>query len=196
MVLATGDGHYLETLRRFATVLQHLQIENGDATGGFASTSENVYFDCQAAAVIAMARAAIAANEPQFAYSAKLGLEAYHVDSEAASGEDVYVILNSQNRNHDSIHWVNKAGLLLRSLEAVEILAEQERVSLKYEETVQIRDLRERALHYIDQTMHIRGRLNEFYTADKAHETNVETQSWVALGLLPVERARSESRAQ
>lgn len=194
MYVATADSHYLDVMRLLADVLMEFQVQSGPVANNFNCSINNCYLDCHAAAMIAMARAAIATGDRSYAESARRGLHSYHIDPEAETGRDVYVLPYAQSKDRDQFYWIFKAGLMLRSLEALEVLSERGLVQLKRDEWNTIRELQSRALDYMARTVHSRGALDELFTCHMAGETNSETQAWALLGMHRIEHEHSEGR--
>ena len=115
------------------------------------------------------------------------------MDPNADIGQDVFV-RTRENSDRDSYYWVYKAGLLLRSLESLDVLSEQQLLKLTPADWALMRTLRSRTLEYIARTVHARGTLNEIHTCHRCAETNSETQAWALLGLYRVEHERTSGR--
>ncbi len=194
MYVATADRHYVEILERLTDVLMHFQVRGGLAANNFICNGNDTFLDCHAADMVAMARAAVATHNRRYAESARRALRAYHVNPEADTGRDVYVLQNERVRNQDAFYWIFKAGLLLRSMEGLEVLSEHGLVRLSRNDWRIIQDLQRRALAYISRTVHVRDNLAELFTCHKATETNSETQAWALLGMYPIEHERTEGR--
>ncbi len=187
MHAATGDPKYIDVARRLADVLLTFQSRKGKSAGGFRCTGGDVCMDCHAAALVALSRAAILLNERRYALAVKRGFELYSLDSAAATGEDIFVWMVPEGNHRDSYYLIYKAGLLLRSLEGVGLLAERGLLRLTRDEWAHVQKLRSSATNYIAQTVHARGELQELLTSYKSGETNSETQAWALLGLYPIE---------
>ena len=195
MFVATRDTRYLDVVRKLADVLLAFQSHHGANTGAFGCFGNNdAHLDCHAAAIVALARAAVALGERRYADAARLGFEAYRVDPNADTGQDVFVRARASEGDRDSYYWVYKAGLLLRSLEALEVLSERQLLKLTPADWEFMRSVRTRTLDYIAKTTHARGTLYEILTSYRSAETNSETQAWALLGLYPVEHARTSGR--
>ena len=190
---ATADSRYLNLMRPLADALMQfqVQVQHGLYANSFHCLGENIFLDCHAAAMVAMARAAVATGDRRYAESARRGLHAYRISPEADTGNDVYLLQNGQSKSGDTYYWVFKAGLLLRSLEALEVLSEHGLVKLSNDEWHTIGELQRRALAYISRTVHARGSLDELLTCHKAAETNSESQAWALLGMYPIEHERA-----
>jgi hypothetical protein len=186
---ATGDQHYLEMLNRFAEILLRFQIATGRAAGGFTCLNGEAFFDCHAASMIALSRAALVTGQPKYAEAAYRGLYAYKPNPRARVGEDVYMFLNPAKDDRNDYFWVFKAGLMLRSLEALTLLDEHNIIHLGRDDVAHIQQLRTSAVGYLARTAHARGNLVEFLTSHRSGETNSETQSWVVLGLYRTEHS-------
>ena len=195
MVAATGDGRYLERLRHMADVLTELQVKKGPLTDNFICVHHSFFLDCHASAMIALARAAATTGNRRYAESVRRGLNAYHVNPQADTGQDVFFRQRDHAKEGDSYYWIFKAGLLLRSLEGLEVLAERNLLRLSPSEWSFLRELQDRSVSYLSRAAHSRGNLDELLTCHKAGETNSETQAWALLGLYPIEHERSEGRA-
>jgi hypothetical protein len=144
--------------------------------------------------MVAMARAAVATGNRRYAESARRGLRAYHIDPDADTGRDVYVLQNEHVHNQDAYYWIFKAGLMLRSMEGLEVLSEHGLLQLSRNDWKTIQDLQRRALNYIARTVHVRANLAELFTCHKATETNSETQAWALLGMYRIEHERTQGR--
>lgn len=191
MYKATGDNGYFEKIRPLTEVLLTFQSKQPTTAGSFRCLGSTIKFDCHAAGIIAAARAAVATRNPQFVNAARRGLHAYQVDPNGKVGEDVYVFEDSE-KVRDTYFWTFKAGLLLRSLDAIDVLVDKKLLSLDTAETTALADLRKRGTDYILKAIHPRENLSEIYTSSQSTETNSETQSWVALGLYRIESVSSE----
>jgi hypothetical protein len=191
MYKATRDVRYLDQVQTLTDVLLRFQTKRDFSHGGFSCLGDSIMFDCHAAGIVAVARAAVTREDTSYAEAARRGLGAYAIDPNGKLGHDVYVISNDKLEK-DSYFWTFKAGLLLRSLDALDVLEERRLIKLTESEKHKIEHLRKLGLQYISRTNHPRGTLNEFYTSCDAQETNSETQSWVALGLFRTERVSSE----
>jgi len=141
-----------------------------------------------------MARAAVALREKRYATIALRAFEAYSVNKDADTGYDVFVPIHSQGDERDPYYWIYKAGLLLRSLESLEVLAERRLLKLKPVHWAKLTELQKRAVAYIGRTVHTRGSLYELFTCHRSTETNSETQAWALLGLHRIEHERAEGR--
>jgi uncharacterized protein YyaL (SSP411 family) len=194
MYVATGEPRYLDIMSRLANVLLHFQVQRGPVENNLICNGNDTFLDCHAADMVALARAAVATGNRRYAEAARRGLQAYRIDPDADTGHDVYVLQNAQVSNQDGYYWIFKAGLMLRSLEALEVLSERGLILLKRDEWYKIQELQKRALAYIARTVHARGNLDELFTCHKAGETNSETQAWALLGLYRIEHERSEGR--
>ena len=194
MYVATADSHYVEIMRRLANVLMHFQVRGGPVDGNFICNGNDTFLDCHAADMVAMARAAVATGNRRFAESARRGLRAYRIDPNGDTGRDVFVLQNARVHNQDAYYWIFKAGLLLRSMEALEVLSEHHLVRLSRDDWKTIEDLQKRALNYIARTAHVRDNLTELFTCHKATETNSETQAWALLGMYRIEHERTRGR--
>jgi hypothetical protein len=194
MYTATGDSHYTEIVQRLAKVLMHFQVRGGPVANNFICNGNDTFLDCHAADMVAMARAAVATSNPRFADAARRGLHAYRVNPDADTGRDVYVLQNERVHNQDAYYWIFKAGLMLRSMEALEVLSERGLVKLSRNDWHIIQDLQRRALNYISRTVHVRDNLAELFTCHKATETNSETQAWALLGMYRIEHERTQGR--
>ena len=194
MYSATGDSHYLEVIRNLANVLLTFQARHGSSVDTFICNGNDSFMDCQAAGIIAMARAAVATGNKRYAQSARRALNAYRIDPDADTGHDVYIHIRPTGRDRDSYYWIYKAGLLLRSLESMEVLSERGLLKLKGAEWTFIKELQSRALNYVARTVHARGNLDELFTCHRSSETNSETQAWALLGLYRIEHERTEGR--
>ena len=192
MYSATRDAHYLAVLRRLADVLSSFQVKRGSSANTFICNGNDSFLDCHTAGMIALARAAVATGNQRYAEAVHRALHAYRIDPEADTGHDVYIRIRPGNLDRDSYYWIYKAGLLLRSLESVEVLSEHRLLKLGRSEWSLLQDLQSRALHYIARTVHARGELDELFTCHRSSETNSETQAWALLGLYPVEHERAE----
>jgi hypothetical protein len=187
MHAATGDSKYIEVARRLADVLATFQSKQDKTAGSFRCTGGDVCMDCHAAAMIALSRAAILLNEPKYAAAVKRGFAQYVFDSDAATGNDVFVWMVPDGRLRDPYYWIYKVCLLLRSLEGMGLLVEHGLLHLSRDEWTRLQKLQSTALTYLAQTVHARGDLVELLTSYKSGETNSETQAWALLGLYPVE---------
>jgi len=194
MHVATGEPRYLDIMSRLANVLLHFQVKSGPVENNLICNGNDTFLDCHAADMVALARAAVATGDRRYAEAARRGLQAYRIDPNADTGHDVYVLQNAQVSNQDGYYWIFKAGLLLRSMEALEVLSERGLIKLKRDEWYQIQELQRRSLDYIARTVHARGNLDELFTCHKSGETNSETQAWALLGLYRIEHERSEGR--
>lgn len=194
MYLATKDPKYIAQIRRLADVLLEFQVQEGQLATSIKCNSHFCFFDCHAAGIVALARAAIATGDRKYAQAAQLALSSYRTNDEAVTGRQVYLFTGVNPKDTDWIYWIFKAGLLLRSLESLSILDQRGLVRLGRDELEKMADLRKRALQYMGQTAHARGRLIELFTCHKAGETNSETQAWALLGLYPIEHDRMENR--
>jgi hypothetical protein len=193
---ATGDVRYLNLLRRMTDVLLELRIKSGPLKDSFFCIHHSLFLDCHASAMIALARAAAATANHTYAEAARRGLNSYAINPDADTGQDVYFRQRADAKQGDSYYWVFKAGLLLRSLEGLEVLAEKRLVQLSDAEWSLIRDLQRRAVDYIARAAHLRGNLYEILTCHKAGETNSESQAWALLGLSRVEHERAEEHGK
>jgi len=196
MYLATRDARYVKDLQHLANILLELQMNRGALADNFICVHHSFFLDCHASAMIAIARAAVATGDHRYAESAKRALRAYKFDPKAGTGNDVFFPQHDNAKDGDSYYWVFKAGLLLRSLEALEVLAERNLTKLSPTDWALLRELQRRAVAYVARTAHARGSLEELLTCHKAGETNSETQAWALLGLYPIEHERAEGHKQ
>ncbi len=194
MYVATKDPRYLTQLRELADILMEFRVRSGPLADSLKCSVTNLFLDCHAAAMIALGRAAIATGDRKYAEAAYKALSSYQIDDEAATGNQIFVNITPDLKNTDSIYWIFKAGLLLRSLESLSLLDRRGLVHLGRKDLDKISGLRRRALQYIEQTIHVRGDSLELLTCHRAGETNSETQAWALLGLYPIERERTENR--
>jgi len=195
MFVATRDTRYLDIVRKLADVLLAFQSHHGSHTGAFGCFGSNdSHLDCHAATIVALARAAVALRETRYADAAHRGFKAYRVNTDADIGHDVFVRTRENGGDRDSYYWVYKAGMLLRSLESLEVLSERQLLKLTPADWEFMRALQTRTLKYIARTVHARGTLEEIFTCHRCAETNSETQAWALLGLYRVEHERTSGR--
>ena len=116
------------------------------------------------------------------------------MNPDADIGHDVFVRTRESGGDRDSYYWVYKAGMLLRSLESLEVLSERQLLKLTPADWEFMRALQTRTLNYIARTVHARGTLEEIFTCHRCAETNSETQAWALLGLYRVEHERTSGR--
>ncbi len=195
MYSATKDSRYVDRMRRVADILLTFRETKGPLVNSFVCDHHiGCFLDCQAAAMVALSRVAIATNDPRYAKAAQQGLSPIQIDANADTGHDVYVIPRTNTKEGDGFYWIFKGGLLLRSLESLTVLDERHLIHLSATDWQTIRELRRRTLDYVARTAHRRGNLEEFFTCHKAGETNSETQAWAVLGMCRIEHERTKGR--
>ncbi|MCR0980513.1 hypothetical protein [Roseomonas populi] len=193
----TGSPRHREALRRAVDVLLTFEQPAKDMIGKPVSVfpmgkGEPAYLDCHAAAVLALARAASAIDDPRIAPALDHALSAFAIGTHAVDlggpvkqdGVVVDVADEKGNRHTHGSFWNYSAGLSLRGFavlrrspkpEIREVLARHgDRIELF--ETLMRRQVA-RSIRPREEALEIR-------TSVPSGESNSETQPWVAMGII------------
>lgn len=201
MYRATGDRQYLDAMRRMVDVMLDMQVSHQSALfdGAFRCSAVDVYLDCHAAMLLAIARATAWLEDERYKSSVIRGLHAirsavWEFRSEStvveSRGDAAFVFINPGQRNDslDGALWGFKGGLILRAVHAIEYAGKTGRLQLNSYDRRHLAQLDRFTTMYLDaSTMPRPGLGLEVKTSFRSGETNSETQPWTLLGLAPLD---------
>ncbi len=198
MYRASGDQEYLRHEIRLVDLIlatQHV-TDAGTAHGVFRCLDGDGYIDCQAAAILALCRAAYFIKDERLSSAIGLAIKAIQIDEWKIGGDDgviertlpkITLLLRPGSNKKDGIRWGFKAGLLLRALAAADVARKQAIINLSDDVSSHIARLDSLARGYINalNVEHDDGR--QLLTGYGAGETNSKSQPWMLLGLFPID---------
>ncbi|MBV1798488.1 hypothetical protein [Siccirubricoccus sp. G192] len=203
MLRATGDARYQAHLgAALDLLLAHQQTGAND--GVFVDTGAGgAFLDCQAAALLALARLAQPGCDTRVAPALRRGLAAIRLGTvEAEVGgtriahDTIAVRYRASNGEwaEDGGLWSYKLGLLLRALHAVEAVGDSGGLALTEAERQRIGFLTDLCASLLRASTRERGAGIEHLTSPYSGETNSETQPWVLLGQIAPDHALPDLR--
>jgi hypothetical protein len=196
---ATGEEQYRSALRETVDILLEFERlftgSGGEVESAFLMgqvTSCLPYIDCHAAALLALTRALPVIGDPSLAASIQRGLAALEVGTVPydfggrKKFETVLVNFPTADGGRSPCHtyWNFKAGLTLRSLNAVEARRTLEIAEVADQQRDRLSLLKAFLRQQIILSLRERGEALEILTSYLSGEGNSETQPWVALGLV------------
>ncbi|WP_338663056.1 hypothetical protein VQH23_23320 [Pararoseomonas sp. SCSIO 73927] len=193
----TGSPRHHEALRRAVDALLTFERPMRDAAGGEVSVfpmgqGEPPYLDCHAAAVLALARAATALEDPRIAPALDRALGAYALGTHAVDlggpvrqdGVVVDATDETGGRHAHGSFWNYSAGLSLRGFAALRRSSRPEvrEVLSRHGERLELFETLMR--RQVARSIRERGDALEIRTSVPSAESNSETQPWVAMGII------------
>ncbi|MBP0492358.1 hypothetical protein [Roseomonas indoligenes] len=193
----TGSPRHREALRRAVDALLTFERPMKDMVGKPVSVfpmgkGKPPYLDCHAAAVLALARAATALDDPRIAPALDRALGTYALGTHAVDlggpvkqdGVVIDVHDEAGNRHTHGSFWNYSAGLSLRGFAALRRSSRPElrEVVARHKDRVELFETLMR--RQVARSIRERGDALEIRTSVPSAESNSETQPWVAMGII------------
>jgi hypothetical protein len=178
---STHEQKYRELMLRLAKVLWSFKTKHGIAC----YVSGEVMEDCSGAAVVAFVRVYLATGQVKYLHAIQHILNSFSIDKSRRVGYHIYV--RKEKGTENGVYWVFKAALMLRAINAAELLILRNDLYLSPQSIKRLQGIRSELVKYIILCTKKRGSRKEVLTSHRSGETNSETQPWTLLGLIPVD---------